>query len=129
MLASLFKKMAAAALGATVGSGYALLKQEVAAARDEFQAKMRALLGGAIALGIAIGLLVGSVLILVGAGIAALSLVWPVWLALLVVGGGLLLISLIVLFVGLSKIKQNKDLRPQRAVDAARAAQSFFGRG
>lgn len=128
MFASILKKVIAAAIGASVGSGYSLLRDEVSAAKEEFSSKVRGLVGGAVFLAVAVGLFVGAILMLLVAGIAALTLVWPTWLAILVVGGSLLLVSGILLAVGLAKIRRNRDLRPTRAVNAARTAAGFFRR-
>lgn len=128
MFAVILKKVIAAAIGASVGTGFSLLRDEVSTAKEEFSSKIRGLIGGAVFLAISIGLFVGAILMLLVAGIAALTLVWPTWLAILVVGGSLLLVSGILLAVGLAKIRNNRDLRPARAVNAARSAASFFRR-
>ena len=73
-------------LGEVVGHVRALLRLELALARDEARRAVASLRRGAILLSAAV--LVGALglLSLMAALIAALSLVWPVWLAAAVVG-------------------------------------------
>lgn len=121
MLGNIAKGLFEAAFAALAGRVITMLKIEVENAKEEVQAKLKALLAGAILLLIAgvIGAFAAGALLV--SGISALSTVWPLWLSTLVVGGGAALIGLILCLIGLSLVKKNKDLRPQRAMDNIRS--------
>jgi Putative Actinobacterial Holin-X, holin superfamily III len=79
------------------------------------------------ALGVGIGLVVGSgifLLFAVGFGLAAgaagLALVLPTWAALLIVFGGLALVSLLLALIGLKAIRKGTPPVPEQAVAEAR---------
>jgi hypothetical protein len=95
-----------------------VVRREIDLAKQELTRKVKGLLTGGILLALAMGLAMGALTLLAVAGVAALTLVWPLWLSALVGGGGLLVLALIFLAIGSSKIKKNKDLRPERAVSA-----------
>lgn len=79
------------------------------------------------ALGIGMGLVVGAAIFLFyalgfgfAAGAAALALALPVWAALLIVFGVLVVVALILGLVGLSSIKKGTPPVPEQAVTEAR---------
>jgi hypothetical protein len=79
------------------------------------------------ALGVGIGLVVSSGVFLLfalgfglAAGAAALALVVPTWLALLIVFGGLALFSLLLALIGLKAIRKGTPPVPEQAVAEAR---------
>jgi hypothetical protein len=79
------------------------------------------------ALGVGIGFVVGSGVFLLfalgfglAAGAAALALVVPTWLALLIVFGGLALFSLLLALIGLKAIRKGTPPVPEQAVAEAR---------
>lgn len=104
-----------------MGSAVGIIKTEVERAKNEIQAKLKALGVGAAFIAIASGLLSLAFILLLVAGLIALTYVWPAWLVALVGGGALLVIGLIFLAVGSSKIKNNKDLMPQSAINNIKA--------
>ena len=107
-------------VAAILGQVGTVVRHEIKLAREEMARKVRHLMAGGILMVIAAGLLGGTVILLIIAGVSALTLVWPLWLSALVGGGALLVLALIFLAIGSSLIKRNKDLRPERAVSAMR---------
>jgi hypothetical protein len=78
-------------------------------------------------LGMGIGLVAGAATFLLfavgfglAAGAAALALVVSTWLALLIVFGALVLLSLVLVFIGLSAIKKGTPPVPEQALEEAR---------
>jgi uncharacterized membrane protein YqjE len=97
-----------------------LVKGELELARTELTTKAQRA-------GIGAGLLsAGGVLacyglaILLAAAIAALSLVWPVWLAALVVGIVVLLVAGIAALIGRARLRKAAPPLPQQAVQSVR---------
>ena len=103
---------------ALLGQVGKVVRRELEIAKRELIGKIKGLLAGGILIGIAMSLAMAAAILFVIAGVSALTLIWPLWLSALVGGGSLLLIALIFLAIGASKIKRNKDLRPERAVTA-----------
>jgi hypothetical protein len=84
-----------------------LIRQEAELARTEVSEKIsRAVMGAAMAGGAAV-LLLPSLVILMMAGVYGIPELtgWPYWASALVVGGGFTLIGLIVLLIGISRLK------------------------
>ncbi len=105
-----------------IGRISGVVKTEVARAKQEIAEKLKGI-------GIGVGLMVAASFfgffalgVLVAAAVLGLAEVWPAWLAALTVGGALLLILLILVGIGASLIKKNKDLKPQQAIDNIKAA-------
>jgi hypothetical protein len=80
-----------------------------------------------LALGIGLGLVAGSLVFglfalvfLLAAGTAALTLVLSVWLAILVVGGGLLLLATVLGVVGIGMLRKGAPPVPEKALEEAR---------
>lgn len=80
----------------------------------------------AIALGVGIGLTLGAAIFALialafglAAGAAALALVLPVWLALLVMFGGLLLVSGLLGGIGLGLLRKGTPPVPNQAIEEA----------
>jgi len=103
---------------ALLGQVGKVVRRELEIAKRELIGKVKGLLAGGILIAVAMSMAMGAMILFIIAGVSALTLVWPLWLAALVGGGSLLLIALIFLAIGASKIKKNKDLRPERAVTA-----------
>ena len=103
------------------------LKYELSLAKEETEKKLKALLGGVVTTIVAVAFMIFASSILLVSGVAALSLIWPLWMSSLVVGGGVLVVGLILLLIGTMTIKRNKDLRPERAITALQKASSVFG--
>ena len=119
MLGWLLGKLPVASIvGAAFGQAAGYVRQEVEYAREEFRRKVKGIIGGTVLVTVAVTLLSVAIVLLIIAGVAGLSIIWPLWLSALVAGGGVLLLALIFLAVGISKIKRNSDLRPERAMDA-----------
>jgi hypothetical protein len=78
-------------------------------------------------LGMGVGLVAGAATFLLfavgfglAAGAAALALVVSTWLALLIVFGVLVLLSLVLVFIGLKAIKKGTPPMPEQALEEAR---------
>lgn len=107
-----------------VDESSALMHAEIALARSEMQESLTTMQRGAMAMGAGgIVLFVGT-LALTAAAILALSLVWPAWLAALVVGGAVALIGAILLGMGRRKVKPD-ELKPDRTMHSLRETQRF----
>lgn len=114
-----------ALMTALAGRVLDILRTEFEDAKLEVKTKAKGLGIGAGLVAIAAGLLGVAAVMLIISGTIALAEVWPAWLATLVIGGGLLVIAVILASIGAYKVKKNKDLRPQRAIDNL---QRYFGR-
>ncbi|HET7572948.1 MAG TPA: phage holin family protein [Gaiellaceae bacterium] len=98
----------------------AIAKLEAKLALGEVARKAKALgLGAGLLAGAGLFGLLALVCGLAG-GIAALALVLPVWAAILVVGGGLLLLSGLLGLVGLGLLKRGVPPVPEQAIHEAR---------
>jgi len=110
-----------------------LIRQEAALARTEFSENIsRAVTGAGMAGGAAV-LLVPSLVILMMAGVYGIAALtdWPLWASALIVGGGFTLIGLILLAVGMSRLKA-RALMPDKTIgqvkeDAAMARRQMNG--
>ncbi len=105
-------------VSAILGQVSQVIRHEIELAKREFTHKVKGLLSGGILVAIAGGLTGGAMILLIIAGVSALTLIWPMWLSALVGGGALLVLALIFFAIGAVKIRRNKDLRPERAVSA-----------
>lgn len=97
-----------------------VVRDELDEAKHEIQEKAKNVGAGIGIIAGALTVLFFMVGVLLSAAVLGLATVWPAWLAALVVSGALLVIFLILLGVGTSKIKKNKDLRPERAISNLR---------
>jgi magnesium-transporting ATPase (P-type) len=121
MLRSLFGRFSFASLiSGALASATSMLRYELELARQELRRKMRAVARGIVYVVIGAAFLFFVVSLLIVAAVVALAQVWPLWLAALVVAGGLLVVAIVFLAVGARKIRKNADLRPERAVRAFR---------
>ena len=93
-----------------------LAKAEYENAKRELVSKAKNAGIGAGAVVIALFFLFFMLQALVIAGIAALALVWPWWLAALTVAGGLLLLAAIAVLVGVALIKRGNPV-PEETLD------------
>jgi putative superfamily III holin-X len=94
-----------------------LIRQEAELARTEISENIsRAVMGAAMAAGAAV-LLLPSLVILMMAGVYGIPELtgWPYWASALVVGGGFTLIGLIVLLIGISRLKA-RELMPDKTI-------------
>ncbi|WP_062205315.1 phage holin family protein [Demequina salsinemoris] len=115
---SSFAKSAASSLfTGLVGRYQTMLKIELDRAKAEVQEKLKQIGIGAALLVAAGAFAFFLSLLLLTAAVAGLSTVWPVWLSALTIAGGVLLIILILVGVGVSKIKKNSDLMPTESID------------
>lgn len=107
-------------IGGVVAQATAGIRHEVSAAKTELINKIKALAVGFLYLTFAVGVAVFATGFLAYAAMVALSEVWPTWVAALTVAGVLIAIASIFLSIGLKRIRQNSDLRPERLVNAYR---------
>jgi len=112
-------------VSAFFGNWIATIKTEFEIAKIELKIKAKEL-------GKGIGMLVAAavlgfflILLLLTGAVAGLAVVWPVWLAALAVAGVILLIALILALAGSSKVKKNKDLKPERAINNIKNSMPF----
>lgn len=97
-----------------------LVQREIDLVKAEVTAKLKAL-------GIGVGLIAGALIVLLGmlgvlltAGILALSLVMPGWLAALLVAAGLLVIALIIGLIGFGILRRGIPPVPTESIDSLR---------
>lgn len=107
------------------GRWISVIKTEAEIAKIELGIKAKQIGKGVGMLAAAAVLAFFMTLVLLAAAVAGLSVVWPVWLAALAVGGVILLIVLILALAGSSKIKKNKDLVPHRAINNIKNSMPF----
>ena len=107
-----------AIMASVVGKTTAMLRGELEKAKDETVAKLKGIAVGVglIAFGLAVSFF--ALGILIAAAVMGLAQAWPAWLAALVIGGGLLLITFIFVMIGVARIKKNKDLKPTDTIDS-----------
>ena len=98
----------------------ALVRAEIEQLRRELIARLKGTGIGLALFVVAINLVVTAVLLLVLAGVFALSLVTPLWLAALIVAGVLLLLALITVAVAVAAIKKGGAPIPRRTLDSIR---------
>ena len=98
------------------GRAAAILQDGLTEAKEEVQEKLKGLGAGLVVVAVAASILFIATAVLLTAAVLGLATVWPAWLAALTIGGGFLLISLILIAIGASKINKNKDLRPEKAI-------------
>lgn len=121
MLRSLLRRLSLASfVGAAISQATANIRSEVAVAKAELLAKIRALIIGAVLILLATGVALFAIGLFSYAATHALAEVWPMWLSAISVGGVLLVIGLILLGIGLRRIRKNADLRPERLMNAYR---------
>jgi len=100
-----------------IGQFTTLLRQETELARTEMSEKISsALMGVAMAAGAAV-LLLPALVILLMAGVYGLSegLEWPMWMSSMIVGGAALIIGLIIVAIGASRLKPSA-LKPEKTI-------------
>jgi uncharacterized membrane protein YqjE len=93
-----------------------LLRGELELAKAELQTKGKRVGVGAGLAGAAGVLALFGLAAFITAAIAALALVWPVWLSAVVVGAALLVIAGLLALIGRSQIKQGAPPVPQQAI-------------
>ena len=96
-------------------------------AKLEARLAVREVVRKAKSLGLGAGLLAGAGIFAwfglmcgIAAAIAAVALVWPVWASVLVIGGGLFLLSALLGIVGLGLLKRGTPPVPEQAIHEAR---------
>jgi hypothetical protein len=96
-----------ALLGEITGKATLLARKEIELAKAEIREDLRAQLGMVKALSVAMVAALLGVNLLFVAGVLALALTMPGWLAALIVGGGLLLIAAIAAYLGWRRLVTN----------------------
>ncbi len=97
-----------------------LIRAEIEQLRMELVQKLK---GTGIGLGlfvVAVNLIVTALLLLVFAGVFALSLVLPLWASALIIAGGLLIVAVVVVLVAVWAIKTGGSPVPRRTLQSVR---------
>jgi hypothetical protein len=95
-----------------------LVQREIDLIKAEMTAKLKALGVGAGVLAAAVLLLLAMLGVLLTAGILALSLIMPGWLAALLVAAGLLIIAVILGLIGYGILKKGIPPVPTESIDS-----------
>ena len=95
-----------------------LVQREIDLIKAEMTAKLKALGVGAGVLAAAVLLLLAMLGVLLTAGILALSLIMPGWLAALLVAAGLLIIAAILALIGYRVLKKGIPPIPTESIDS-----------
>jgi len=101
-----------------------LLRNEAALAKAEVSEKVSQIETGIVSIVASVVLVLVGLIGLMMAGINGLALIWPAWLAALAVGGAILVVGLIALAVGRSKLKA-RQLSLDRTTGELRKEASF----
>lgn len=97
-----------------------LVRGELELARTELTAKGKRVGVGAGLAGAGGVVALYGVAVLIAAAVAALALVWPVWLAALVVGVVVLVVAGALALAGRSQLRQGTPPTPEHAVESVR---------
>lgn len=95
-----------------------LVQREIDLIKAEMTAKLKALGVGAGVIAAAVLILLAMLGVLLTAGILALSLIMPGWLAALLVAAGLLIIAVILGLIGYSILKKGIPPVPTESIDS-----------
>lgn len=125
MSSNIGKTLVNSVIAAFFGSWFSTVKTEMEIAKIELKYKAKELGKGVGMLVAAAVLSFFMTMILLAAAVAGLAVIWPVWLAALVVAGAILLFVLILALVGSRKIKKNKDIKPERAINNIKKSMPF----
>jgi predicted phage tail protein len=95
--------------------------------RDELDQIKQEIVGKLKALGIGVGLFAAAAFfgfflfaVLLTAAVLGLAVVFPGWLAALIVAGGLLVIIVILVLVGMNKLKKGVPPMPEKSIDSVK---------
>lgn len=99
-----------------------MVRNEAALVRTEISNNVSKLQGGVVSLVLAVILLLVGLIGLMQAGIHGLATVWPFWLSALVVGGAIVVVGLIALAIGRSKMKASNMTLDRSAQEARKDA-------
>lgn len=105
-------------LGELTDAASALVRSELRLAKAEVGESVRSAGKGIVDCVVGVLLLHVGILALAGAAIAGLSLVWPVWLAALAVGGAATILGALFVWFGRGRLSR---LTPRRTLDEAAA--------
>lgn len=98
-----------------------LVQREIDLIKAEMTAKLKALGIGAGVLAVAALLLLAMLGVLLTAGILALSLIMPGWLAALLVAAGLLIIASVLALIGYGVLKKGIPPVPTESIDSLKS--------
>jgi multisubunit Na+/H+ antiporter MnhC subunit len=97
-----------------------LIRDEIQAARQELTAKLKAaaLGAGLVVTGVVFGLF--TIGVLIAAAILGLTAVFPPWLSALTIGIALLIITVILILVGVGKLKKGVPPVPKESLESVK---------
>jgi uncharacterized membrane protein YqjE len=98
-----------------------LVRAEVALAKAELSGKAKAAGIGAGMFGAAGVIVWFAVAVLIAAAVLGLAVVWPYWLAALVVGVALFLFAGLLVLVGRGALRRAQPLAPTQAIESVKA--------
>lgn len=102
-----------------------LIRQETALARTEMNEKLNEAKKGAAALASSSVVMLSGLIITLFAVAFGLAVIWPAWLAFLVVGGGVLLIGAVMAAAGKKKLEPS-HLQPHQTRETLREDREFI---
>ena len=102
-----------------------LIRQETALARTEISEKLNEAKKGAAALASSSVVMLSGLIITLFAVAYGLAVIWPTWLAFLVVGGAVLLLGAVMAFAGKKKLEPG-HLQPEQTRETLREDREFI---
>src|SRR5690554_6567890 len=107
-------------IGSLPGTVIDLVKAEIEQIKNELLTKLKQLGIGAALFALAASILFFALGVFVAAAVLGLAVVLPGWAAALIVGGVLLLLGAGVVFIGMNQLSKGSDPVPQESIDSIR---------
>lgn len=107
-------------IGSLPGTVIDLVKAEIEQIKNELLTKLKQLGIGVAFFALAASILFFALGVFVAAAVLGLAVVLPGWASALIVGGVLLLIGALVVFIGMRQLSKGSDPVPQESIDSIR---------
>src|SRR5690606_34312357 len=107
-------------IGSLPGTVIDLVKAEIEQIKNELLTKLKQLGIGAAFFALAASILFFALGVFVAAAVLGLAVVLPGWAAALIVGGALLLIGAVVVWIGMRQLSKGSDPVPSESIDSIR---------